>query len=117
MRAVVIPHSALRIPHCVAPRSAFRAPRSANSLTLIFSGPTLREGLRGRGIHVRICVNGQPRDVPPETTVARLIADLEMQPRYLAVERNFELVPRAEHARCVLKEGDSVEIVTLVGGG
>jgi thiamine biosynthesis protein ThiS len=42
---------------------------------------------------------------------------LEMQPRYLAVERNFELVPRTRHAHCVLKDGDQLEIVTLVGGG
>jgi sulfur carrier protein len=40
-----------------------------------------------------------------------------MQPRYLAVERNFELVPRGNHAECVLHEGDQLEIVTLVGGG
>jgi thiamine biosynthesis protein ThiS len=62
-------------------------------------------------------VNGEPRDVVAGTTIARLLSDLEMQPRYLAVERNFELVPRTRHAECVLHEGDTLEIVTLVGGG
>ena len=62
-------------------------------------------------------MNGEPREVDAGLTVAGLIAALEMQPRYLAVERNFELVPRAEHAACVLHEGDRIEIVTLVGGG
>ena len=66
---------------------------------------------------VKIVVNGQPREVEPGTTLARLLDALEMQPRYLAVERNFELVPRTEHAECVLSDGDTLEIVTLVGGG
>lgn len=66
---------------------------------------------------MNIVLNGQPREVEPGTTVARLLEALDMQPRYLAVEKNFELVPRARHAQCVLAEGDSLEIVTLVGGG
>lgn len=66
---------------------------------------------------VQIRVNGQAREVEPGITVARLLEQLQMQPRYLAVERNFELVPRARHADCALEPGDQVEIVTLVGGG
>jgi len=66
---------------------------------------------------VNIVVNGQPREIEPGTTLARLLDALEMQPRYLAVERNFELVPRTRHAECLLAEGDTLEIVTLVGGG
>jgi sulfur carrier protein len=64
-----------------------------------------------------IVMNGQPREVEAGTTVARLLEALDMQSRFLAVERNFELVPRTRHAECVLEKGDAVEIVTLVGGG
>ena len=66
---------------------------------------------------MEIRVNGEPRQIADNATIAQLLAVLDMQPRYLAVERNFELVPRTEHARCVLHAGDQVEIVTLVGGG
>lgn len=66
-------------------------------------------------MHIR--VNDQLREIVPGTTVAELLAELDMQPRYLAVERNRELVPRTEHADCVLSDGDCIEIVTLVGGG
>ena len=66
---------------------------------------------------MKIVMNGEPREVESGTTVARLIAALKMQPRFLAVERNFELVPRARHAECLLADGDQLEIVTLVGGG
>jgi thiamine biosynthesis protein ThiS len=62
-------------------------------------------------------MNGEPREIESGTTVARLIEALKMQPRFLAVERNFELVPRTRHAECVLADGDQLEIVTLVGGG
>jgi sulfur carrier protein len=66
---------------------------------------------------VKIYINGELRDVQTGTTVARLLDELQMQPRFLAVERNFELVPRGRHPECVLEEGDRLEIVTLVGGG
>ena len=68
-------------------------------------------------MNMTIVMNGQPREIEAGTTVARLLETLEMQPRFLAVERNFELVPRTRHAECVLEEGDALEIVTLVGGG
>jgi len=64
-----------------------------------------------------ITLNGEPQDLPPGTTLAGLLEQLDKNPKYLAVERNRELVPRKQHADCVLAEGDHLEIVTLVGGG
>ncbi len=66
---------------------------------------------------MEILVNGEPRQVEGACTVAKLLEELKLQPRYLAVERNQQLVPRATHAACVLQPGDRIEIVTLVGGG
>ena len=66
---------------------------------------------------MEISINGEAKTIDPETTLAGLIDQLGMQPRYLAVERNLELVPRNEHADCVLQQNDRLEIVTLVGGG
>ena len=66
---------------------------------------------------MEISINGEPKTIDPETTLAGLIDQLGMNPRYLAVERNLELVPRNEHADCVLQQNDRLEIVTLVGGG
>jgi sulfur carrier protein len=66
---------------------------------------------------ITITLNGAPRHVPPGTTVAELLRELDLNPRFLAVERNFGVVPRAEHGKCRLEEGDRLEIVTLVGGG
>jgi len=66
---------------------------------------------------VEITLNGEPRTVAPELTVAELIAELQLQPKFLAVERNLQVVPQAQHAACRLAPGDRIEIVTLVGGG
>jgi thiazole synthase len=62
-------------------------------------------------------VNAEPFALPDPATVADLLANLGRDPRTVAVERNREVVPRAEHATARLADGDAVEIVTLVGGG
>jgi sulfur carrier protein len=64
-----------------------------------------------------IRLNGQPRQIAEGTTIAALLAELELKSAQVAVELNMELAPRAEHATRRLSDGDRVEIVTLVGGG
>ena len=66
---------------------------------------------------MKILVNGEPRDVAAETTIAQLLEKLRLDPRTLAVELNLDVIPRGRHAECVLHDGDRLEIVTLVGGG
>lgn len=65
----------------------------------------------------KLTVNGQDCELAEGTTVADLIAELGLDPRMLAVERNLELVPRAQHSTTELAAGDRIEVVTLVGGG
>ena len=65
----------------------------------------------------RIIVNDRERTVPPGTNVAMLLEGLGLQPKFLAVELNRRVIPRADHGATVLSDGDRVEIVTLVGGG
>jgi thiamine biosynthesis protein ThiS len=66
---------------------------------------------------MRIFFNGEPREVAEGTTVAELLQQLDMQPRYVAVEINLQLIPRQLHAQHVLNAEDRLEVVTLVGGG
>ncbi len=68
-------------------------------------------------MEIEVAINGEARSVPQGTTVAALLRELGKEPKYLAVERNLELIPRSRHAECVLLSGDQIEIVTLVGGG
>jgi len=66
---------------------------------------------------MNVFVNGEPRDVADGATIAALLESLGVDRRRVAVEKNREIVPRAEHAATPLAEGDRVEIVTMVGGG
>lgn len=64
-----------------------------------------------------LTVNGEPREVPPGATIAQLLADLQLPTRGVAVEVNLQLVPRARHGEFLLSDGDTLEVVSLVGGG
>jgi sulfur carrier protein len=66
---------------------------------------------------IDVVINGQGREVAAGTTIATLIEELGFGDRKVAVERNREVVPRAQHAQTVLASGDRVELVTFVGGG
>jgi len=57
------------------------------------------------------------RQIPIGTTIAELLSELELKAAQVAVEVNTELAPRAEHATHRLRDGDQLEVVTLVGGG
>lgn len=66
---------------------------------------------------MRIFLNGEARDIASGMTVLRLVEELSDDPRGIAIERNLEIVPKAEHARTVLEDGDRLEVVQFVGGG
>lgn len=66
---------------------------------------------------ISIHINGVEQVIRSDTTLAGLLESLQLKSKFVAVERNLEVVPRTEHANCVLQTGDELEIVTLVGGG
>ena len=66
---------------------------------------------------IDVVINGQSRTVEDGTTVSVLLVELGLGDRRVAVERNREIVPRAEHATTRLAAGDRLELVTFVGGG
>lgn len=65
---------------------------------------------------MELVVNGESRPCQA-STVDELIDALGLPRERVAVELNGELVPRAARAHMRLKDGDRLEIVTLVGGG
>ena len=70
-----------------------------------------------RATALSVTVNGERRDVAPGTTVAALLAALGASGARVAVERNRQIVPRAEQGELQLADGDQLEVVTFVGGG
>lgn len=69
---------------------------------------------------MEIVLNGEPREVeldPQGATVDALTAALGMKADRIAVERNGEIVRRAEWSLTPVHGGDRFEIVHFVGGG
>ena len=66
---------------------------------------------------IALRINGEDKQVETGATLQRLLATLGVNRQHVAVEVNSELVPRENHGEWILREGDEIEIVTLVGGG
>ena len=50
-------------------------------------------------------------------TVAEYLATTGYDPKRIAVERNGDIVFKSQYEITVLEDGDSLEIVSFVGGG
>ena len=64
-----------------------------------------------------ITVNGEERQAQPGATVVDLLRELGLQAGRVAIERNREILPRAEWTGTRVAPGDRYEIVQFVGGG
>ncbi|MBE6874065.1 MAG: sulfur carrier protein ThiS [Ruminococcus albus] len=49
--------------------------------------------------------------------VTELLAENGYDPKRVAVELNLDILPKSQYDSTVLKDGDSVEVVSFVGGG
>lgn len=65
---------------------------------------------------MRLQVNGEAREARA-TTLAGLMAELGLDGRKVAVERNLVIVPKSLYAETTLTDGDRLEIVHFIGGG
>ena len=61
-------------------------------------------------------INGEEFNIAGKT-VAQYIATTNYDTKRIAVERNGEIVPKTQYEDTVLCDGDSVEVVSFVGGG
>ena len=61
-------------------------------------------------------INGEEKNVSG-MTVAKYLATTNYDPKRIAVERNGDIVPKAQYDNTVLQDGDNVEVVSFVGGG
>ena len=61
-------------------------------------------------------VNGVAMELAGKT-VAQYLATTNYDPKRIAVERNGEIVFKSQYSETVLEDGDSLEIVSFVGGG
>ena len=65
----------------------------------------------------QITVNGQARPAANLRLVSDLIAELNLDSKKVAIERNLAIVPRSAYASTPIMDGDTIEIVGFIGGG
>jgi len=66
---------------------------------------------------MELTVNGLPKVVPAEVTVADVVAEVTDRSRGVAVAVNGEVVPRTDWLGARLRAGDRVEVLIAAQGG
>ena len=75
-------------------------------------------GTPDAGEIISLMVNGAPREIPRNSTLAELLGSLSIDPRLVVVEHNRTILrDRETYSMHSLANGDVVEIVHFVGGG
>jgi sulfur carrier protein len=66
---------------------------------------------------IDIRVNGESTNCLAGIKLPALLIQLDLNPRLIALEYNGEILHRQYWENTEIKEGDRLEIVTIVGGG
>jgi thiamine biosynthesis protein ThiS len=66
---------------------------------------------------MNVTINGERREIPEGMSVAALLDHLNMTRERVALERNLQILPRAQWNVTQVQDGDAFEIVHFVGGG
>ncbi|MBI5288678.1 MAG: sulfur carrier protein ThiS [Chloroflexi bacterium] len=69
---------------------------------------------------MNVTVNGKPREAGTRGVEMPLLAFLDasdVNPKLVAVAINGDVIPKAGYGNAVVREGDAIEIVRMVGGG
>ena len=66
---------------------------------------------------IEIKLNGEPYSLERGASIEKLLQQLSMAEKRLAVEVNREIIPRSQYANTLLHGQDRVEIVIAIGGG
>ena len=61
-------------------------------------------------------INGKELDAAG-MTVSQYLYGTNYDRRRIAIERNGQILPKAKYDQTVLEDGDSLEVVSFVGGG
>lgn len=66
---------------------------------------------------MNIILNGQNKKIDDDTNITQLLTLLNLANKRLAVEINYEIIPRSDFDKFTLSELDKIEIVQAIGGG
>ena len=66
---------------------------------------------------IKICLNGEKTQIDADMSVEDFLLAQGFELKFIAVERDREILPRALWTQAKISEGKSYEVVRFVGGG
>ena len=66
---------------------------------------------------MQIIINGEKKIINDKIPLAELIKELGIDPNRVAVELNMSIIDKSDYLNTILKDNDSLEIVSFIGGG
>jgi len=66
---------------------------------------------------MKIKINGIDKEIEKNTTIKKLLEDLKVLDKTMAVAVNMKIVKKDEWDKFILQEGDKIEALNFVGGG
>lgn len=64
-----------------------------------------------------ITFNGKKRTINEDINIATFIVDNNYKPERVVVELNEEIIPKEKYEQIVLKQNDTLEVLSFMGGG
>ena len=64
-----------------------------------------------------VIVNGKKHEVAADTSIQDLLVGLNIDGSALVVQRNDDIIEKAEYGTIQLDENDILELIQFVGGG
>jgi sulfur carrier protein len=66
---------------------------------------------------MKLTINGQEMELSDGTGLCAMLDGCGLSEKRVAVELNRRIIPREQYAATQLGEGDTLEIISFVGGG
>ena len=66
---------------------------------------------------IRLTVNGEPQTLPSGMMIGAYLEEKGVNPHRVVCELNERVIRRSELDQTELKDGDALEIITMMGGG
>ena len=66
---------------------------------------------------IKIILNGKDKQIPKDFKIDKLISDLKIPIKKVAIELNQEILDKKKLSKIYLKKNDKIEIVHFIGGG
>lgn len=66
---------------------------------------------------MKLIINGEEKTIEDNTTLEKIIKDLQIEDKVMAAAVNMEIVKKDEWGNFIPKDEDKLELLQFVGGG